>query len=361
MYILQRYVFKKVLYNFFVITPIVVATVWLVMSVKYIFTIINNSVHFNVFLKLIILIIPRVLVFILPICFCIVVLYTLHKMRNDNELIIMATSGKSNFSIFSVILFFAIILSACLYYSNSTINPTVYKRLVHINQQIQGKLSLDLIKHGVFNNAGRSIVFIEGKSEHSVNNVFISHQSKNNTAKDIVVAKNGIYQIKDNRMYIMLYNGFYQRIGADNRPISSLSFQHMSYDITEFVKKYSDFKERVQDLTNTELHRLIKQTKNKKVKTSLLAELNARYTSSIIPIMCALVIACFVVITNSRNIRNNANNAKCFAVSLALQLTIMAINNIAKKSIAMIFVNYLLILSMMIILGWIAFFKRRNA
>lgn len=358
MYILPKYVFKKILLHFSVVTPVIVATVWLVMSIKYIWAIINDSVQIDVFLKLITLIIPSILIFLLPICFCFSAIYTFCKMQYDNELVIMMTSGKSKLSIFSILLCFAIFLSLILYNISSVWNPLSYKKLTCMHRQIQSKISLSAVKHGVFNSVGASVVFIGNKNDYSVENVFISRQAKNKTT-DIIIAEKGIYQIQDDRLYIMLTNGFHQKLDKDNKPISSLQFEQFSYDITDFVKKYSYLKTRLQDLTNKELKKKINTSDNKKIKYNLLAELHGRYYSSLIPMINALVIACFLITANSRA-RKRFNNAFCFSTSFILQLLVMFLNNFAKKSPTMIYCNYFIIAVVCFVLAYIAFVRKQD-
>ncbi len=321
--------------------------------------IITDDVDFITFCKLILWALPDIANMIIPICFLLSSMYIFHKMRTDQEIVVMMTSGKSNFNIARPFLLLATLLSITMYYMQANLTPISCKHLINIQHKIRNKVSMSIIKPGVFNILGSSLVYVGSKTNNSLDDVFISYIAKDSHT-NIITAKKGSYQIENNQMFITLNHGFRQVLDGNNDSISTFNFDSFSYDITSFVKRYSKYERGPHEKTQKELFHQAKAQKELAKKTELLAEAHGRYLISLLPIIDALIISLFLIVATHKE-RLWVGLAKAFSLGIIAQIGMISVINLSKKSITLINYNYLFIGAFIILLWYLAFIRRANA
>ena len=355
--IISRYIFKKLFIALFVFAPIVIMVVWLTLSVRFIDFIITDDISILTFLKLISHSIPDVIAIVLPMCALISGINVFYKMQSDKEISIFMTSGRSKLFIASPLLLFSIIVSLSVFYMQTSVIPDSYKSMSSIQRKIQNKISLSVIKPGVFNVLGESVIYIGSKSGNSIKDVFISHIPKTDKQQtNIIVAKEGKYTIENNRLYITLLNGYRQLLDKNNEAVSGLMFEKFSYDVTQFVKKYSEKTVKVHEKTQKELFKDALKTKDPVLKTRYLSEAHGRITMSFIPIINGLIMAIFMISASYRGQRL-LNSLKCLGSGVVSQIVMITLVNASRKSEMFINLNYAIIFGAMCLLVYLAFYK----
>lgn len=279
-------------------------------------------------------------------------------MQRDKEITVMMTSGNSRFSIAVPLIFFSTLVSTSIFYLQAKLTPASYNHLTSITQQIQNKVSMSIIKPCVFNSIGSSIIYVGSKTDKSLNDVFISYIPNNKKdSTNIITAKSGSYKIYGKQLFITLKNGVRQVFDENHRAISTLKFDTFSYDVSEFINRYSGKVKKPHEKTQTELLNEANKTMDNKHRIRCLSEVYSRYSMSAIPIVNALLIAFFLIRAGNR-VRHIGNVARCFTYSILFQTAITVITNASKKTEIFMHYSYILIIITIFILSYISFGKK---
>lgn len=333
--------------------------VWLTVSIRYINFIIIDNIGLTTFLRIILCALPDILTMVIPICFLISGIFIFYKMKTDQELIAIMTSGKSILAIAQPLLIFAFLQSCIMLYTQTVLTPYAYTKMASIQNHIKNKVSMSVIKPGIFNVLGSSTVYIGSKTDSSLNNIFISYIPNNRAHKtNIITAKSGHYDITGNRMFIKLVNGFRQVLDKENNVIANMKFSEFSYDITDFVKRYSSYTARPHEKTQKELFESAQTASDPQIYLQHIAEAYGRYIISSAPIISALFIAILLITADSRT-KRIAGLLKSSMAGIISQISIIHFVNLSRKINGFIFYEYIIISFLIIVLSFIAFFPKK--
>src|SRR5688572_9795969 len=99
MQIYNRYIVRQLIHSTLLITVSLTSIVWLTQALRFIDFIVNQGVSISVFIELTALLIPALLLIILPPAFFCALIFTYHKLKSDNELIVMQSAGLSRWKL----------------------------------------------------------------------------------------------------------------------------------------------------------------------------------------------------------------------------------------------------------------------
>lgn len=354
-----RYILKRLLVTFFVVSPIVIMMTWIGMSIKYIGLIVSDSTPLLTFLKLILCISPGVCGIIFPICFLLSTIITLYNLETNRELTILLSSGKSPLSMLSPIILLGICITALVMFLNTIGAPQAYKNFETIKEQLQTTVSTNFLKTQTFNIIGNSIVYIGSRGNDSLNDIFISHApTKQSANTNIITAKQGGLVKNAKQVFIKLKNGCRQEIDKNNDVVSTLTFESLSYDITSLYKKFYKKSSKVSYKTQTELLEMARDAPDKKLKENCLAEYHSRILVSASSMIDALIVGIFLIVARGRR-QGRKNAILAFACGTCCHAGLMVLLNTATKNNQLIFYNYIIVC--VFILFLLLFFqKERN-
>lgn len=356
---ISTYIFKRLCGSLLMIGPVIIMVVWLTISIRYINFIITDNIDPITFCKMILCALPDILTMIIPLCFLISGMHVLHRLRSDQELIVMMTSGKSTFALARPIILFALLLSVIMFHSQANLTPFSHKNMETIQRHMKNKISMSIIRSGVFNVLGNSVIYIGSKTDNSLDNIFISYiPSRFSNKTNIITAKSGIYNISQNKMFIVLINGFRQVIGEDHNVISTMKFKEFSYDVTDFMKRYTPSTNKPHEKTQKELFESANSTQDREIRAKYLAEAYGRYITSASPLIAALCVSIFLIIANNRGNRFRGL-IKTFVSGLIIQLGLISLVNLSRKIEGFITYEFIITFSIFVVLFIIAFRKRK--
>jgi lipopolysaccharide export LptBFGC system permease protein LptF len=273
------------------------------------------------------------------------------KMSNNNETQILMTSGKSISSISLPFISFATIVTSIVLCFQCYVAPRSLQNYDSLREQIQGKISMSIMKPKVFNVVGNSVVYFGKITKDSIENILISHISQNKELYcNIITAKVGQYIVDDNRLFIKLCNGYLQKLDKNNSVLSTLQFKNFSYDVTQFVKKYFEKSDKPYTKTQGELLVNIKNAENEKQKNACTAEFHKRLTAPFALIINALIVALFMLSPTFRR-RKNSSIFRSFAYSALCQILLITSSNASFEHNFLIIANYIFILATIITLS----------
>jgi lipopolysaccharide export LptBFGC system permease protein LptF len=212
---------------------------------------------------------------------------------------------------------------------------------------------MSVIKQGVFNVVGDSVIYIGKKTENTIEDVFISYIPKGGKMNtNIITAKSGHYVVDRDNLFITLDNGYRQELDENNSMISMLSFENFTYNVSQFVKKYTKRKSKIYENTQSELLAMAKKIENLELRNKYLAEYHGRIAVSLIPFINAAISLMFVLTSGIRS-RRSMHSVGIFLFGVIFQIIVMILVNASSKYSPLIHINYLiifLIISMIILI-----------
>jgi lipopolysaccharide export system permease protein len=232
---MKKIIFRKLLLDclsFFLLSLIGIGTIiWVFQAVNFLDIMIEDGRNYNVYLSYTLLNFPKIISRILPFTLFFSFTYTILKYESSNELIIFWNHGISKLRVVNFFLFFSIILML--------IQIVILSFIVPKSQEIaRAKLrssDIDyfegLIKPKKFNDTIKGLtIFAEEKNVNDeFKNIYIKKKSSNDKFQ-VTVAKKGIFELKNNKRILVLYDG--KTLNSNNGKITNFDFSKSDYGLS---------------------------------------------------------------------------------------------------------------------------------
>ena len=355
-----RYILKRLVVTFFVVSPIIVFMAWIAMSTKYIGLIASEGISLLTFLKLILYISPGICGIIFPVCFLLSAVIAIYGLQSNKELTVFLSSGKSPLSILNPVMFLGCFISTLVLLCNTLGAPYVYKNFETLREKIHTEASTNFLKVQSFNIIGNSVIYVGSRENNALNNIFIFHlPKKENAIMNVITARHSSLARSGNQMLVQLENGCRQEIDNKGDLVSTLTFDSLTYDITQFFQSSYKKSSKVNYKTQSELWRNAKHSSDKKVRENCLAEYHSRILSSASTIINALIVGIFLICVRRERDRGLKDAILAFSCGTICHVVLMVLLNSATKNNNLIIFNYAIVFFSILFL-FIFFIKRRN-
>jgi lipopolysaccharide export system permease protein len=239
---INKYFFIEFSRYFIVVLFSVISIVWIAQAVNYLDLIIEDGHALSVYFSYSLLVLPKIVTRLIPLCFLIAVVLTILKLEKDNELIVLWTSGLNKIRIVNLIVGISILIMCIQLFLANTISPLT----LNLSRSILKNSSLDffpaLIKEKQFNDVIEDVTFfVEKKSSNGTfENIFIRDHNKilndSNTKSSSIFAKSGFIQQNETSRYLVLYNGSIQKENESGQ-INFLKFDKTVLNIADLSGK----------------------------------------------------------------------------------------------------------------------------
>jgi len=244
------------------------AIVWTIQAVNYLDLITDDGHAFAIYFAYSFISLSKVLTKLIPFCFLLALLLTITKLENDNELIVLWTSGLNKIHVVNLILRISLIIMFLQLLLTSIFNPTLlnFSRTLLKNSELQFIPSL--LKKKSFNDTVEGLtIFIGDVSEKKIyKNIFIRDEgsilsdiSEKGTSSTII-AKTGHMSSDENNL--VLYNGNIQKLN-NSGDVSIIKFEKTVLKLSEIATK-SISEPKMQETSTIQILRCLKNNFQKK-------------------------------------------------------------------------------------------------
>jgi len=225
MHILTRYIFKQVFLMFLMVSVIIIGILWIVQSLKFVELALNSHASLRLFFKFTFLLLPDLLMIIFPISGFIGVLFVLHKLRTERELVIMKASGYSEWKIACPILSFGFLISLILYGVSIFVLPKSFEKLRDLELALKNSLPAVLIQEGVFKTIKGTTIYVRQKEGHNrLKGIFAHVADSNFKHAYALMAKEGRLVDMPQGPQVLMVEGNRQQLTSDQHSLSLLYF-----------------------------------------------------------------------------------------------------------------------------------------
>ena len=235
------YAIKEITSSFLFLSILLTGIIWLGQGLRHIDLLTTNNVSIETYISYVILLLPKIILLTFPICVFLSILFNLNRLRNDSELIILGTSGKSekNILIKPIILFSSLMFLVVLFFS-LFLTPNSLKELRYKIIEIRSSgIHISLLKEKKFISPTNNFtIFLQEKKDNEIFGLLIHDQSNANKPQTYIAEK-GKFITSDNVSFLKLFNGSIQIYDSDVNRVSEIAFDTYNLDLSPYSKKES--------------------------------------------------------------------------------------------------------------------------
>ena len=316
---------------------------WTVRAVNFLDLIVENGYPLTTYFKYSILNIFGIMPKFIPLSFFIAILIFILKQKQENELIILWTSGVKKIQLVNLLFFFSAIVVLINLIFSTLITPAALNKSRQLLSNENFSSFLPTIKVQQFSDSFKGVTFIvDQKKSNEIKNIFLhdnagilNNISSYNAKKssNTIMASSGLVREKN----LILFNGQILSSSIDNSENEIIKFDQLKIDLNNFSNTTIKTP-KIQETSTINLisclnFGLFKNIKcNNDFNKEIITNLNRRiFLPFYIPVIS--LIACMLLIRKKRNFFFSKTSvfAYCFSVLLFAELIIRytSVNKIA--------------------------------
>ena len=316
---------------------------WTVRAVNFLDLIVENGYPLTTYFKYSFLNIFGIMPKFIPLSFLLAIIIFILKQKQENELIILWTSGVKKIQLVNVLFFFSTIVVLVYLIFSTLITPLALNKSRQLLSNENFTSFLPTIKVQQFSDSFKGVTFIvDQKKSNEIRNIFLHDNAKilnnissynANKSSNTITASSGLVQEKN----LILFNGQILSSNIDSSENEIIKFEQLKIDL----KNFSNTTIKTPKIQETSTIKLIscldiglfKNIKcNNNFNKEIITNLNRRiFLPFYIPVIS--LIACMLLIRKKRNIFFSKSSVfvYCFSILLFAELIIRytSVNKIA--------------------------------
>jgi len=246
MSIISNYIFKQIGSYFIYITIFFISLIWLILSLKFIEYVTTNGLDFKDFLKMTSLLLPTVIPSLTPLTLSLACIFVYNKLSNDNELIIIKSSGFSTFNILKPALLLSVIVALINLLLNLYFSPLSKSVFKENQQNLREDIARIAFKEGSFSNLFQDItIYIEKIIDKNNYEYVFVYDNRNKEDPATYISKQAELVQTENLNKVILKDGNRQIIDKKNSQLSIIKFDEYEVNLDLLFKDIN--KERVKE------------------------------------------------------------------------------------------------------------------
>jgi len=233
---LQAYFFRQTLWPFIVASAALAGLAILTQSLASISLLVEEQRGLFIFVYVTALTLPQLLSLVIPIALFIAVVYTLHRLRTDSELVVASASGLSRWGVVTPALRLGLMAAAAHLVITLWAQPFSYREMRRTLHDVQADLAATLVKPGEFAKPSDDLtLFIQSVQPGGTLSGLVIEDARNPERPVVYMAKTGRLVQSAVSPAIVLEEGNIQRVEEDGA-LSYLDFETYPFDLTRFVE-----------------------------------------------------------------------------------------------------------------------------
>jgi lipopolysaccharide export system permease protein len=245
---LDRYLFRQLSITLVAVTVGLAALVWLTQSLRFIELVLDRGLSPAVFVELTGLLLPSFLSVILPITTFVVILFTYVRLAGDRELVVMRSTGLSDWRLAQPALAVAALATGLCLFLQLWLVPISHSAFREWQFEIRNEMAAILVQEGVFSPLGDDLTVYARRRDPDGNlRGIIVHDSRQPGAPVTIMAEQGRLISTPRGPRVTLMNGVRQTLeqsppGAPNPGprLSVLTFAENSLDLATSSRSQQD-------------------------------------------------------------------------------------------------------------------------
>jgi lipopolysaccharide export system permease protein len=332
--LMTRYLMKNLITATVFIALTLTMVVWLTQSLKLLELVASSDAPPLLFIKMVLLTLPRFLEIILPVALVTAILFVYNRLIMDNELIVLRSCGFDQYALARPALLLAGAMAIILMAMTTYFSPVSYTGMLALKQEIKAKYSSFLLREGVFNTFGKDLtVYLQRRQANGDLTGLMIHDTRDKTKPPVTItAKRGQIVMDSGIPNIIVYDGMRQQMDEASGVVTKLYFARYTIEIKGFENDSPNRWRKPEERTLVQLfHPDLSDKRDVANRAVFMAEASNRILSPLNALGFALV-ALSAILLGPFNRRGQARKVMIGAVTIVLlQAFDLALLNATKK------------------------------
>jgi len=234
MTLIERYILKTAFNAFAACLVALTGVIWITQALKELDLLTSKGQTIFVFLVVTGLSLPALITVISPVALFIAVIYTLNKLNQDSELIVMSAAGMPPRQLIRPFLALGLLVCGLVGYLTVYLMPASFQELRDLVTRIRADFVANMVKEGQFTTLDNGITFhYRERSGDALLGIFM--QDRREQGKTIVyLAERGRTIETEGQAYLVLEKGSVHRQQPNSRDSSIVAFERYAVDLSAF-------------------------------------------------------------------------------------------------------------------------------
>ncbi|MCW5772288.1 MAG: LPS export ABC transporter permease LptF [Rhodospirillaceae bacterium] len=348
----QFYIFRQVGISTVFIVVTLTAVIWLTQAMRFIRFILNKGLSVDVFFYITSLLLPSFLLITLPVSMFFATLFTLNKMTNDRELVVLRSSGMSHWQAAKPVLALSLIGMAMCYSISLYLLPVSIQEFRRVQTAIRENFSAALLLEGTFNTVSKDLtIYVRSREGNEIHGILVQ-DSRKPDAPTTIMAKRGAVEKGPDGPRVILFDGNRQELERKTGRLSILYFKQYSFEVNVFGENRAEWREPAERFLG-ELFDPGNSANDRFYRTKLIAEGHNRLSAPLLALTLPFI-ALFILLPGQFNKRGQLPRLlTAIVIASAVQGVAVAVLQLASKSLAFVPLMYLNAIVPMAIGAWI--------
>ena len=341
MTVFGRYIFWQAFGAVLMILLSLTAVVWIAMALKQMSLVTSGGAGAVTFLQITALILPDIIAIIAPIALLIAALYTLNKLNQDSELIVMTAAGATVWRFARPLLLLALLVSGWLLLANFLVTPWSQRALNDLANKVRTDLISQLLQPGNFASPESGLTFhIRERDNNGHLLGLMLSDTRSGSEQLTYLADSGEVIKKDDKAYLLLHDGKVVRRAA-GQDTGIIEFESYVLDLStasekdkvEGPKPHARY---LGELLNPDPTDFYYQSN----PGSYRAELHERFVSLLYPFVFIAIVVAFLGQARTNRQSRGRGLVAAFSLAAGLKLAGIAAANLFSSNPAAIVLVY---------------------
>jgi len=232
---LAIYVIRQTTGPFLFFTVALSALVWITQSLRVLDVIINQGQSAGTFLQLALFLLPSLMALLLPVTAFCAVIFAVHRLQTDSELVVMWSAGFGRWDVVRPVLLLCVVVTLLVYVFNGYLTPAGMRAFKDRVFEIRGDLVAVLLREGNFTTPfDKMTVYVREIDRAGViHNIFV-HDTRKPGQPETYIAERGKIARTADGPRLLMENGNVHKI-TDSGRLAILNFDRYTLDLSQFA------------------------------------------------------------------------------------------------------------------------------
>jgi lipopolysaccharide export system permease protein len=232
---ITRYIFRQSLGLTLVVTLAVSAALWVIQALRLIQLVVDRGDGLGIFFELMVLELPSILQYVIPIGCFIGVLFTYNKLIGDSEMVVMRACGLSQ----SMLARPALLLGTCgvavMFSISVYFLPASKNALKDLEFVIQNQFTSVFLQEGTFNTVSNTLtIYVRTRNAAGELRGLLIYDTRDPAKPITMTSENGLVVQVDGNPRVLMRNGTREIWDTTKKDLSVVTFDSWTLDLNEF-------------------------------------------------------------------------------------------------------------------------------
>lgn len=252
--LLDKYVLRQIIGPFVFFFVIFAGIIWLNQALRIVDVVVKGGQSGAVFAELSLYLLPKVAQTVVPIAAFAASIYLTNRLYSESELVVMMSVGRSPGQAIVPFLAFGGICMVLTLMLTQFLTPLSIAAFQTRQHELSKEYLSHFVRQGEFSTvvSGVTIFFGQTSPEGNLNDILINDRRN---PENIVThtATSGQIVTTGDAPKIVLFNGNIQQYNPETRKLSTVEFDSLVYDLSQFARKTEDRRLIIEELSTRDL------------------------------------------------------------------------------------------------------------